>query len=767
MKNNNTKLLLAALLPMLIMGYARADHRDALELPQIEISAPVNRHVEQTPSLLESYDAVQIRESVNATTSAQVVKYLPSLQVRERYIGDRNGIIASRTAGTLSSAQTLMYADGILLSNLLGNSFAFPPRWGLVSPDEIARVDVMYGPYSALYAGNSMGGVINLTTRMPSKFEAHASAQTFQQNFKLYGTDEHLRGSHLSAYVGDRIGDFSFWLGADHLQNDAQPMDFVVRDSSAGSAAAGGIEVSGAESDRGDKGQGRLVFGAISKDRNVQDNAKLKLAYDIRQDIRAAYTLGIWQLDSKSDVETYLRDTAGNPVYNSRVRFNDSRFNISGFSPGESEALHIMQALDIRSDSKGLFDWQLSLSDYRYSKDKNSASTASTATDAAEPGNPYLNKVGRIVDMAGTGWRVLDLRGTWRPQKHMIDIGYHIDQYELRSKTYGTADWQAGDKGSLSAGARGETRTQALYAQDKWQLDPQWALTLGGRLEHWQAFDGENRATVGGNLQTSDYKNKSATKFSPKFGLAFEPSPQWGFSLALGQAYRFPTVSELYQSITAGNNLVQSNPDLRPEKVYSGELSAERRFGNGLLRATLFQEDKHDALISQTISTGIGCIGVNCTFVQNVDKIRTRGIEFAGQWHDFMVHGLDFMGSVTLTHARILENAGAPETEGNKPVRIPSSMAKAVFTYHQGNAWTHSLGMRYSGRQYNNIDNSDVNEDTYIAASRFFFVDWRSTYRFADRWTAALGIDNLNDYQAYVRHPYPQRTAYLQLKFDY
>ena len=766
MNNNHEKILLAALL-MMMAGHAQSEHQEALELKEIEISAPVNRHAEQTPAVLESYDATQISENINATTSAQTFKYLPSLQVRERYIGDRNGIIASRTAGTLSSAQTLLYADGILLSNLLGNSFAFPPRWGLVSPDEIARVDVMYGPYSALYAGNSMGGVLNMTTRMPSKFETHASAQVFQQHFKLYGTDEHLSGHHLSAYAGNRVGDVSFWIGADRLENDGQPMDFVVRDANVGSAMAGGIAVSGASRDSGDKGQSRLVFGAISKDQTVQDNAKLKLAYDITQDVRLAYTLGIWQLDSKSDVETYLRDATGNPVYNSRVRFDGSRFNISGFSPAESEALHVMQALEIRSDSGGLFDWQASISDYDYNRDKNSASTASTANDDITLGNPYLNKTGRIVDMAGTGWRTFDLRGSWRPQNHVIDIGYHIDQYELRSNTYATADWQHGQKGALTASSRGQTRTQALYVQDKWQFDPQWALTLGGRLEHWQAFDGQNRVTINNMLQTSDYQDKSANRFSPKLGLAFEPSPQWGFSLALGQAYRFPTVSELYQSITSGNNLIQNNPQLKPEKVYSGELTAERRFANGLLRATLFQEDKHDALISQTISTGIGCLGVNCTFVQNVDRIRTRGIELAGQWQDVLIHGLDFMGSLTLTHARVLENTAAPEIEGNRPVRIPSSMAKAVFTYHQRNAWTHSLGMRYSGRQYNNIDNSDVNEDTYIAASKFFFVDWRSSYRFADRWTAALGIDNLNDYQAYVRHPYPQRTAYLQLKFDY
>jgi iron complex outermembrane receptor protein len=43
-----------------------------------------------------------------------------------------------------------VYADGILLSNLLGNGAFFTPRWALVTPEEIERVDVLYGPFSVL-----------------------------------------------------------------------------------------------------------------------------------------------------------------------------------------------------------------------------------------------------------------------------------------------------------------------------------------------------------------------------------------------------------------------------------------------------------------------------------------------------------------------------------------------------------------------------------------------------------------------------------------
>lgn len=744
----------------------------SVELDAVKVSAPmIDSRIARHPAAVETFDKQQIADSVNATTAQQTLKYLPSFQVRERYIGDRNGPIATRTTGTLSSAQTLLYADGVLLSNLLGNSFGFAPRWGLVSPEEIVSVNILYGPFSALYAGNSMGGVINLNTRMPTKFEAHASAQAFSQNFELYGTDKTVNGHHETLSVGSKVNDLSFLFTADNLSSTSQPMQFA--NSITTSALAGSrTTVTGAYLDQDPSGKSRVTFGATGIDRSEQLNLKFKAVYDMTPTVKLAYTLGIWDLDSRNDVDSYIKDAAGNAVYNGRVTFNGKNYDVSGFNnPSKAEALHIMQALDLKSNTKGLFDWQLTLSDYDYQKDNNSTSNVPSGGTVAA-GNPYLNKVGRVVDQQGTGWTVFDARGILRPidghgAQHTIDFGYHVDAYQLHSDTNNTADWSVGQKGVLFGTSRGETATQALYVQDKWQLNPKWALTFGARQEYWQATDGRNQTTTSAGFQTSEYQDKSDHQFSPKISLSFEPQPAWGFRASVGQAYRFPTVSELYQQVTSGTSLVQNNPDLKTEEVVSGEFTAERRFANGLVRASVFTENKFDALVSQTIPTGPSCLGTQCTFIQNVDHVRTRGIEVSTEWQDVGVHGLDVLGSLTLTEAEILRNEANPAIEGNKPLRIPKSMFKAVATYHQGNNLTYSLGARYSGRQYNTLDNSDVNPDTFGGVSKFFIVDVKANYKFAHKLTASVGVDNLNNYKAYAFHPYPQRTGYLQLKYDY
>src|SRR5204862_2254672 len=111
-------------------------------------------------------------------------KYMPGLVIRKRNIGDQFAPLATRTSGLGQSARSLIFVDGVLLSALIGNNNSnATPRWNMVNPEEIELIDVMYGPYSAAYAGNSMGAVVEMTTRMPKEFEASVKGQAAAQSY--------------------------------------------------------------------------------------------------------------------------------------------------------------------------------------------------------------------------------------------------------------------------------------------------------------------------------------------------------------------------------------------------------------------------------------------------------------------------------------------------------------------------------------------------------------------------------------------------------
>src|SRR6478735_8084282 len=187
----------------------------------------------QIPTTIEGITREQIEQTINATDSEDALKYFPSLLVRKRYVGDYNhAILSSRASGTGNSARSAVYADGILLSNFLGNGvggLSFPPRWSMVTPEEIERVDVMYGPFSAAYAGNSVGAVVDYVTRMPTKLEAHAKVGVVSQPFELYQTDAHYRAGEESASIGNRNGAISWWVNLSHLDSTSQPLTFATR----------------------------------------------------------------------------------------------------------------------------------------------------------------------------------------------------------------------------------------------------------------------------------------------------------------------------------------------------------------------------------------------------------------------------------------------------------------------------------------------------------------------------------------------------------
>jgi iron complex outermembrane receptor protein len=716
----------------------------------------------QIPTTIEGISAQQIEQTINASDSEDALKYFPSLLVRKRYIGDYNhAVLSTRASGTGNSARSMVYADGILLSNYLGNGAGFTPRWGMVTPEEIERVDVLYGPFSAAYAGNSVGAVVDYVTRMPTKFEAHVKLGYATQKFDLYSTSERDAGKQASASVGNRSGKFAWWFNVNRLDSTGQPLVFASRMLSDGvTPTAGTPVVTGAIADKNNKGQDWWLLGTTTSYHTVQDHAKLKLAYDLTPTMRASYTLGWWKNDTDGGASSYLRDTTGNPVYAGNVVIGGRQFNLNSpslaFAPNLNALEHVMHGLSVKTNSKGVFDWEVAASLYDYNKDTLRAPTATLPA-------ALVGGAGRITDMDGTGWHTLNLRGTWRPAgvdrgvgAQVIDFGYQQDGYRLRTLVSSTNDWINGTASARFTAFNGNTALKSLFAQDTWTITQDWKTTLGGRYERWSAFGGElgNTASI---VQFGQERNEA--HFSPKAALAYQVNHDWVVKASTGRAVRMPTVGELYQGSINGNSIVNTDPNLKPEKSWTSELSAEHTTYNGTLRATLFFERTRDALYSQALTA-------TASTVQNVDAIRTNGLELSWQAADLGIKGLDLNSSATFTDSIITANANFPASVGKQQPRVPKWRATTVASYKQNDRLSYTVAARYSGVQYGQLDNSDTNGFSYLGFSKFFVVDARVRIKLDKQWSAALGIDNLNNYKYWAFHPYTQRTLVAELKFD-
>lgn len=775
-----------------------ASEDNDVQLTEISVSAESTKPAtpDNIPSTTESMTRKQIAESVNSVSSAGALLYLPSVHVRERFIGDVNGGLAMRMVGVNSSAETIVYADGLLLSNHLVNSCCPGPRWGLVSQDAIDRVDVMYGPFSALYPGNSVGGVVLMTTHMPTRFEAQAKLDIFGQNFKLYGTDENFTGGHASASIGNKVGDWSFRLSGDRLDNHSHPTDFTSARAKTGAPATAGqyTVVSGAQFDRDIANNPRVITAATSMDHTVKDDGTIKVAYDFSPTVRATYTGNIWQNTSDKLNASYLQDAAGNTIYGTGgtgvykyVRINDKDYTVTAPSVSHADARYQMHGLSVKSQSGGTWDWEATASYFNQDKDVTRATSGNFGTTPSTDAT-----AGTITFADGTGWRNLDLRGEWRPDgnmksRHQVSFGFHTDTYKTKSDQYSlvAGNWLGSNAGALNTNSRGLTTTQAIYVQDAWQFAPAWKLVVGGREEKWEASKGSNYA----NGTNVTYQGKTVNAFSPKASLSWQASDVLALRGSVGRGTRFPTVGELFKNvgITQGgvaatpaqiasfpapyNVALTNNPNLEPETADSWELTVERFLNNGLWRTSLFGEEKQDALVSQSDITTLP--GFSISSVQNVDKVRTYGIETALQTSDMLIRGLDLSGSIAYIHSRIVENAANPGLVGTEQPLIPVWRASLLGVYHASDKLSYSLGYRYSGRQHSGLYNTttmqypDPNPDTYGGRSSFGVFDAKLRYKVAKQWSTSVGIDNIGNVKYYTLYPYQQRTYFASLKFDY
>jgi len=727
----------------------------------------------QLPVQSTSITSKQIEETINLKDPEDAIKYFPSLFVRKRNDGDNQAVLATRTWGLNSSARTLIYADDVLLSALINNNNGNgSPHWNLVSPDAIERIDFLNGPYAAAYPGNSIGGVLIITTKMPDHLIATAKQTESVQSFSQYGTHGLFATHQTSASMGDRIGPFA-WLASVNFQDSfAQPLTFTTN----GSPPAGTVGTYPALTKQGVVAD---VVGTGALTHSEQVTTNLKLAYDFTSWLRATYTFGFWSNTQTSSPQSYLTSTAtGLPTFGS----------VSSFAGNNYDWIerHISNAVSLRSDTHGDFDFDFSVSHYDYLTD------IQRNPFTVLPGTSTYTNVGKITRMDGTNWGIADLKGIWRPFGYNgpqeISFGIHGDQYYLNNPTYQAPVWFAGSpsgNGQLYSSGVGKTDTGGLWAQDAWKIVPTVKLTLGGRLETWQATDGYNLTTTT-TSSTGAITNVSgvtdpklhSTNFSPKASLSWDPNKDWNVTGSFGEAYRYPTVGELYAISTSGASFIIPNPNLTPEQVLSGEVYAERKWDDGRIRLTFFQDNTHNALISQTnTATTSSGAQTTVTSVANVASIRNRGIEFAAQKDNVLIAGLQPFGSVTYVDSRILSDpswagtnplTGLPDSVVGKHVPyVPDWRATLGVTYRPDTHWSFTLAGRYSGKQYSTLDNTDIVSHVFGAFDRYLVIDTRIHYEATDNLSFSFGIDNLNNEKYFLYHPFPGRTfiADARVKF--
>lgn len=701
-------------------------------------------------------------QAINAVTTEDLVKYEPSLVIRRRFIGDSNGTLGVRGSNMFQTARSMVFADGVPLHYLLQSRWNGAPRWTMVSADEIAQIEVIYGPFSAEYSGNAMGGVVLIETVIPEGQQFNVDLSYFSQSFNAYGFDDSVDGSKAFISYGNKLGDWSYYFSVNHLDNTAQPQTF--RDSSFTPTAAAD-SVSGAVQGNDARGRARLWYGDTGVVDTTTNNYKLKIGYELGN-WQSLLNLAFEDRESNNTGQSYVTDNQGNLVWSGTelvqagqlFNFNSGRINANTL---ERQSLSV--GLRLRGQILENTRLEFNVSNFSILKDEDRASEL-------HPDDPAFTGAGQVTEYDDSGWNTVEVKTVTSDlfiSGLEVITGLRYEDYELNLDVSELPDFRGTEKGDLQSRFGGQTRIGAAFLQANWRLTSQWDMAMGLRYETFKSRSGyyDEDSPLTSELDLVDIPSDSQKTWSPKFSLGFRPGDDWMLRYSIARAHRFPIVEELFSQYEAYNTVALSNPELKPEDGLHHNVMIDKQFQGGYARINFFQESVDNAIESQTDTS------TNVRSFVPIDEVRVKGVELILNQSGVLIDELDLRFNVTWTDAEIVDNSTAEgvnpvdSIEGNTYPRMPKWRSNLLATYYLTDSWNISANVQYASDSFGRNSNEDTEENVYGAQDAYTRFGFKTAYQVNPQWELSFGVDNITNEVDYVAHPWPGRTAFLNLSF--
>ncbi|HUL31403.1 MAG TPA: TonB-dependent receptor [Thermodesulfobacteriota bacterium] len=665
-------------------------------------------------------------------------------QAVDEALDDLPGVFERRGKGlmdTLSSVtirgipgqqRTLILLDGLPLNSAYDGTVTFA---GL-APEDVERIEVVRGPVSSLYGSYAMGGVVNILTKMPQKREV-----TLKQG---YGSDNYW--STYGSY-GDKFKDLSLFVSAGYRSTAGYITNFDVQSSKPPAGITGWWPTSSSQGQRryliGDSGKNGWYDANLTAkiEYNFTETSKLRLSYLRTQD---GYNYG--------DPDTYLLNASGKPIF-SYGSVKESTF-LSG-NGGKIQNLFNLGYETKFSDIKvKLLLGCNQLEDNWYITPGSTSATTQFGGPGTLSSTPSINY---NADLQFTAPLVLPFVG-----KHVLTWGGSYRYDSANTKEHQLYNWKdENSQTALSFQSRGKDMNFALFAQDEIPILNNLTAYIGFREDWWRVFDGfANSVGLPGYPQ--DFSSRTASSFSPKGALVYNPFKGTILRTSVGKAFGAPSIYDLFRTWTTSYGVTyHSNPYLKPETSLSWDVGAEQGLWKGaLVKATYFENYVDDLIYLRTVDA------TNMQYI-NVGKATIKGVEFAAeQKFDF---GLRLFTNFTYNDTKVVKNSINPLSEGKQLTQTPKEL------FNIGGEWTIGpisarLVGRYVAKRYSDDRNRDTVNHVYGSYDPYFVADAKLSYKltmYGMSGIASLAVDNIfnRDYFTYYKSPGRQWFSDLTIKF--
>ena len=306
--------------------------------------------------------------------------------------------------------------------------------------------------------------------------------------------------------------------------------------------------------------------------------------------------------------------------------------------------------------------------------------------------------------------------------------------------------------------AGGRNDTAGLFAAASWSAGG-WSLAGEARADRWTMAEGRliEADRAGTLLTNSRFARRAGWDGSGRLALGRDLYEGLALRAAAYRAWRLPTLNELYRPFRAGADATAANAELDPERLGGIDAGIDWTLGRGSkLSATVFANRLEGAIANVSLGRGpgvfpgVGFVAANGVFRQrqNVDAIRSRGLEIDASWSSGPWRAAL---SYALTAARLEADGAALALDGKRPAQVARHGASASLGWDRG-----ALGLdataRFTGRQFEDDNNSRAlpaaltfEGSARYAVSRHLALEARAENLFDKQVVATLGADGTRE----------------------
>jgi len=639
--------------------------------------------------------------------------------------------------------------------------------WLIVPPGVIERIEVVKGPFSALYGDRALGGVLNLITKAPDKRILSVSA----------GGGEH--GTWTGGVLaGDRLGPFHFLVAGRARETEGWVTSFYTVSEYTG-ATLPTAAVTGWEKTQDKYGNTRYLVGDKGQNRYKDYNVTAQMGLEI-PDLLVVRS-HFYAKDSEYGYEgskSYLWDngTLVNDgvveIYDGSVsrklRLSSSKFDSSyGSDPSYGAGLTATAQAGEKVEIEARIGW--SFDDHWYADPSSTYSTTET------------------YELWGGLKGVFDLKHMDLLGKHTVVAGIDFRDGDTDCEKWQLGDWMdIGSRTKLDYDMSGTVGTVGAYLQDEWAVHDAITAFLGFRWDRWATSEGESRLWNSGlgEYVADSYPSAAEDAFTFKLALIFKPWEKTAVRGSFGTAFRGPEATDLYKTWVYYSSVYPGNPDLKPERNLAWEISVTHEFGKlgdillGTVISGAFFDNTMDDYIYRRALDAAGIASYNAAHgtsysnvkpYDNVARARNYGLE-ASVEQRFPL-GLSFFANWTHHQTIVLEHESNPDAEGKRLPYVPRNICSAGIkfrkTFEEKHAFSAGFAGRFVEKPFTTDTNTDFKQHVYGAYEDFVVFDLKISYTLDGRYRFSFWIDNVFDetYYQYYKAPGRSAGASLELRF--